>query len=163
MAYTVTVKTRNVDVQIKNLRRFEAFAEAHYKTALRSVITPTKAAVKANAPVFSGDLRKEITSKVSGVGANVSGAVMNGFNTWYGNVVEYGRHTTKKMPPVSVIAEKYSVPMNEAFLIARAIAAPEAKARKPANFFGKVRENAFRLAEVALSAANEKIVEEMKV
>jgi len=163
MAIQIHVNARNVDPQIQKLFRFEAFAEEHYKAAMKAVLAPVKAKVKSNAPVFSGAMRKEIWSKVSGLNANVVGRVSLGDNTWYGNVVEFGRHKTRKMPPPKIIAAKYGVPLNEAWLISRAIAAKDANARKPVGFFAGARETAFRLADVAIASANEKIVNEMAV
>ena len=161
MAVKISLVTNDIEIQNAKLSRFSAYAEDYYKKAMRSVINPTKAAVKAAAPKSSGAMAKAIGSTVSGFGSFVRGAVENGEDTWYGNVIEYGRHKTKKMPPVSIIAEKYGVPMNEAFLIARAIAASDAKARQPVLFFGKQREKAFELGLVLIAQANEKIVQDM--
>ena len=163
MAIKINISAKNVDPQIQKLTRFQAFAEAHYKAAMRNVLKPIKAQVKEAAPVMSGKMRKEIWSKVSGVGANIVGRVANGDETWYGNVIEYGRHKSRKMPPVDVIASKFGVPLSEAFLIARAIAANDANARQPVGMFAKARESAFRLAENEISNANVKIVDEMSV
>jgi len=161
MAIRLNIRATNVDAQIARTTRFGFFAETEYKIAMRQILAPVKADVKAGAPVFTGALQKEIWSKVSGTGANVTGRVANGDNTWYGNVIEFGRHKTRKQPPVGVIAEKYGVPFSEAFVIARAIAAKDARARIPVGYFAKARAKAYQLAMNGIYQANERIVAKM--
>ncbi len=161
MAYKISVNSTDLELQQAKLLRFRAFAEDRYKTAMRSVLTPTASMVKSAAPVFTGAGKKAIRSSVTGTGSNITGAVMNGDNTWYMNVDEYGRYKTKKMPPVAIIASRFNVPLSQAFAIARAIVASDANARKPMLFFSNAREKAFSLAIVAFAAANELIVQDM--
>lgn len=163
MSIKINMSAKNLDPQIQKTTLFQTYAEEEYKKAMRTVLAPIKARVKENAPVMGGSLKKEIWSRVSGVGSNIVGRIANGDSTWYGNVVEYGRHKTKKQPPAEVIAEKYNVPLNEAFAIARSIAKKDANARVPVGFFAAARESAFQAANTAIAGANEIIVNKMVV
>ena len=60
MSYTINVTSNDIDIQNAKLSRFNAYAEDHYKSAMRQVLNPTKSAVKAAAPKMSGAMAKGI-------------------------------------------------------------------------------------------------------
>lgn len=94
MSYKVDFAAADLDVQVELLKHFPEIANRHYYPAMNRAAREVKSAIGSRM-TFSdrtGAARRELTSKVSGRGLNISARVgwFGNVSAWYVNVLEHG-------------------------------------------------------------------------
>lgn len=94
MSYKVDFAAADLNVQVELLKHFPEIANRAYYPAMNRAAREVKSAIGSRMTFSdrSGTARRELNSKVSGKGLNISGRVgwFGNVQGWYVNILEYG-------------------------------------------------------------------------
>lgn len=124
----------SVAIEIPNAKKLEArlndpqFVGGPLRTLLTKASLQAETVAKGKAPVWTGQLRRDIRSEVKPLSARVT----TGRKLEYYNTMEFGRKPGAKMPPPSSLhrwMRSKGIPTSAAFVLARSIARRGIKGR----------------------------------